>query len=38
VALLQAQADEIRLKAVGEIYWSASAMELRSRLWLGGAL
>lgn len=38
VALLQAQADEIRVKAVGEIYWLASAMEVRSRLWLGGAL
>ena len=38
VALLQVQADEIRVKAVGGIYWVASAMEVRSRLWLGGAL
>src|SRR3712207_9462321 len=37
VALLQVQADEIRVKAVGGIYWLASAMEVRSRLWLGGA-
>ena len=35
VALLQVQADEIRIKAVGAIYWLASAMEVRSRLWLG---
>jgi transposase-like protein len=38
VSLLQVQADEIRVKAVGGIYWLASAMEVRSRLWLGGAL
>ena len=38
VALLQVQADEIRVKAVGGIYWLASAMEVRSRLWLGGVL
>ena len=37
VALLQVQADEIRVKAVGGVYWLASAMEVRSRLWLGGA-
>jgi transposase-like protein len=36
VHLLQLQADEIRVKAVGGIYWLASAMEVRSRLWLGG--
>ncbi len=36
VALLQVQADEIRVKAVGGIYWLASALEVRSRLWLGG--
>ena len=35
---MQVQADEIRVKAVGGIYWLASAMEVRSRLWLGGAL
>jgi hypothetical protein len=38
VALLQVQADEIRLKAVGGIYWLASAMEVRSRLWLGSVI
>ena len=36
VALLQVQADEIRIKAVGAVYWLASAMEVRSRLWLAG--
>ncbi len=35
VLLLQVQADEIRVKAVGAIYWLASALEVRSRLWLG---
>ena len=35
VALLQVQADEIRVKAVGGVFWLASAMEVRSRLWLG---
>src|SRR5918993_781467 len=38
VALLQVQADEIRIKAVGAVYWLASAMEVRSRLWLGGVI
>jgi transposase-like protein len=38
VALLQVQADEIRVKAVGAVYWLASALEVRSRLWLGGTL
>jgi hypothetical protein len=38
VALLQVQADEIRVKAVGGIYWLALALEVRSRLWLGGTL
>ena len=38
VALLQVQADEIRIKAVGAVYWLASAMEVRSRLWLGGGI
>lgn len=38
VALLQVQADEIRVKAVGAVYWLAYALEVRSRLWLGGAL
>lgn len=38
VALLQVQADEIRIKAVGAVYWLASALEVRSRLWLGGVI
>jgi hypothetical protein len=38
VALLQVQADEIRVKAVGGIFWLASALEVRSRLWLGGVI
>jgi transposase-like protein len=38
VALLQVQAEEIRVKAVGAVYWLASAMEVRSRLWLGGMI
>jgi len=38
VRLLQAQAEEIRVKAVGGIYWLASALEVRSRLWLGGVI
>lgn len=38
VELLQVQADEIRVKAVGGIYWLASALEVRSRLWLGGVV
>ncbi len=36
--LLQVQADEIRVKAVGAIYWLASALEVNSRLWLGGVV
>jgi hypothetical protein len=38
VALLQVQADELRVKAVGAVYWLASALEVSSRLWLGGAI
>lgn len=38
VQLLQVQADEIRVKAVGGIYWLASALEVNSRLWLGGVV
>ena len=38
VQLLQVQADEIRVKAVGGIYWLASALEVRSRLWLGSVI
>lgn len=38
VQLLQVQADEIRVKAIGEIYWLACALEVRTRLWLGGVV
>jgi hypothetical protein len=38
VTLLQVQADEIRVKAVGGIFWLACALEVRSRLWLGGVI
>ena len=38
VQLLQVQADEIRVKAVGGVFWLASAMEVRSRLWLGSMI
>ena len=38
MALLQVQADEIRIKAVGSIYWLAQAMGVKSRLWLGGII
>jgi len=36
IELPQVQADEIRVKAVGGIYWLARALEVNSRLWLGG--
>ena len=38
VTLLQVQADEIRVKAVGGVFWLAPAMEVRSRLWLGSVI
>lgn len=39
VQLLQVQADEIRVSsAVGGVFWLASAMEVRSRLWLGSVI
>ena len=38
VELLQVQADEIRVKAVGGVFWLASAIEVRSRLWLGSVI
>lgn len=38
VQLLQVQADEIRVKAVGRIFWLACALEVNSRLWLGGVI
>lgn len=38
VELSQVQADEIRVKGVGAIFWLASSIEVKSRLWLGGAI
>lgn len=38
VRLLQVQADEIRVKAVGGIFWVAAALEVKTRLWLGGVV
>lgn len=38
VDLGQVQADELRVKAVGGVLWLAAAMEVGSRLWLGGAV
>lgn len=38
VDLGQVQADELRVKAVGGILWLAMAMEVGSRLWLGGVV
>jgi transposase-like protein len=36
VELGQVQADEIRVRSVGGVLWLASAIEVASRLWLGG--
>jgi transposase-like protein len=36
--LSQVQADELRVRVVGGIMWLASALEVRSRLWLGGVV
>ena len=38
VDLGQVQADELRVKAVGGVLWLAAAIEVGSRLWLGGAV
>ncbi len=38
VQLLQVQADELRVKAVGGTLWLAGAVEVRTRLWLGGVV
>ncbi len=38
VELGQVQADEIRVRAVGDVLWLASAMVVSSRLWLGGVV
>ena len=34
----QVQADEIRVKKQGSIVWMAMALQVRTRLWLGGVL
>ena len=36
VELGQVQADEIRVRAVGDVLWLTSAIAVPSRLWLGG--
>lgn len=36
VDLGQVQADELRVRGVGGVYWLASALSVASRLWLGG--
>jgi hypothetical protein len=38
VTLSQVQADELRVRVVGGVMWLASALEVRSRLWLGGVI
>ncbi len=38
VELSQVQADELRVRVVGGVVWLASALEVRSRLWLGGVI
>jgi transposase-like protein len=38
VELGQVQADELRVRAVGAVFWLGSASAVPSRLWLGGAV
>jgi hypothetical protein len=38
VELGQVQADELRVRVVGGVMWLASALEVSSRLWLGGVV
>lgn len=38
VELSQVQADELRVRVVGGVMWLAAALEVRSRLWLGGVI
>jgi transposase-like protein len=38
VELGQVQADELRVRAVGGMFWLASALAVPSRLWLGGVV
>ena len=38
VELSQVQADELRVRVAGGVMWLASALEVGSRLWLGGVV
>ncbi len=38
VELSQVQADELRVRVVGGVMWLATALEVGSRLWLGGVV
>jgi hypothetical protein len=38
VELSQVQADELRVRVVGGVMWLATALEAKSRLWLGGVV
>ena len=38
IDLGQVQADEIRVRAVGDVLWLGSAIAVASRLWLGGVV
>jgi hypothetical protein len=38
VELGQIQADEVRVRAVGDVHWLAAAIAVPSRLWLGGVV
>lgn len=38
VQLSQVQADELRVRVVGGVMWLATALEVKSRLWLGGVV
>jgi transposase-like protein len=38
VELSQVQADELRVRVVGGVMWLAAALEVKSRLWLGGVV
>lgn len=38
VELGQVQADELRVRVVGGVMWSAGALAVESRLWLGGVV
>ena len=38
IELSHVQADEIRVKGVDGVFWLANSIEVKSRLWLGGAI